>query len=91
VGAAPTSPQLLLRALVICFLMTGGAILAVTGLVLYFAPSGPHSGQERVLGLAKGFWRDLHAYTAFSMFAIAAAHITLNRRALVEYLSLALE
>ena len=87
----PMSPQLLLRRLVICLLMAGGAILAVTGLIPYFALLGPHSGQERVLGLAKGFWVDLYAYTVLSIIAIAAARITPNRKALVEYSGRALE
>lgn len=75
-----------IRAVVILLLATAGTILAFTGLVLYFAPSGPQSGQTLVLGLPKHFWNNLHTYTAFSIIGFASLHIWLNRRSLKFYL-----
>jgi mannose/fructose/N-acetylgalactosamine-specific phosphotransferase system component IIC len=80
------NPRLLPRVLVVSLLITGGLLTALTGFVLYFAPSGPQSGQTLLLGFTKDFWKNLHIYTAFSLIGIVAAHITLNRRTLIYYL-----
>jgi hypothetical protein len=85
------NPRLLPRVLVVSLLITGGLIMALTGFVLYFAPSGPQSGQTLLLGFTKEFWKNLHAYTAFSLIGVAAMHVTLNRRTLMFYLKQAIK
>ncbi|MEM0276420.1 DUF4405 domain-containing protein [Pyrobaculum sp.] len=79
-----------IRAIVILLLATSGAILAFTGLVMFFEEpgplSGPQSGQILLPELSRHFWRNLHTYAAFSIIGIAALHIWLNRRSLKLYL-----
>ncbi|MGB9706146.1 MAG: DUF4405 domain-containing protein [Pyrobaculum sp.] len=75
-----------IRAVVIYLLATAGIMLALSGLVLYFAPSGPGSGHQIILGATKDMWKNIHTYAAFSILAFAAAHVVLNRRSLIFYI-----
>ncbi|ACB40102.1 conserved hypothetical protein [Pyrobaculum neutrophilum V24Sta] len=78
-------PSLFIRAIVIMLLIASGVIMAISGVVLYFAPSGPGSGNAVILGATKHFWNNLHTYTGFSIIGLATAHVILNRRSLLFY------
>ncbi|WP_202318967.1 DUF4405 domain-containing protein [Archaeoglobus neptunius] len=65
-------------------LIIGLAVMTVTGVGLYFAPSGrvARATDWTWLGLDKHTLGDVHAYFGFTMIAIALIHLSLNWRPL---------
>ncbi len=59
-----------------------GAILLLSGVVLYFAPHAPGSGDIQLLGLEKRTWETIHDYSGFLMGGLVTLHVYLNFRPL---------
>ncbi len=59
-------------------LLSLGVFQSISGLVLFFAPTGRFSGRYEILGLKKEVWKDLHSYTGFIIISLAILHLVLN-------------
>ena len=75
-----------LRAVVSLCMIALGLFQAVSGLILFFAPHGPHSGNVLLFGLTKRVWRYYHEYVGLVIIAVAVLHFTLNWRMFVKEL-----
>ncbi len=60
----------------------GWVVVAVTGFLLYFAPTGRRSGREVILWLTKSEWKDVHFWVAVGIAAVTIGHVVLNRKGL---------
>lgn len=79
----PVKVKVYTRAVVAIMLITVWVLVAVTGLILWLAPSGPQSGRQTLLlGLTKSGWSDVHFWVAVAVFTITLAHIIIDWRAL---------
>lgn len=63
-----------------------GLVSLFTGLVLYFWPHGPRSGQLVIMGLNKVGWSDLHTYSSMLALLIIAVHLVLNWKSIKLYM-----
>ena len=71
------------RAWVAAALIATWVIVAVSGVLLWLAPEGKHSGQaELFLGLNKQEWGDIHWWVAVATMAVTAMHLVIDWRAL---------
>lgn len=62
-----------------------GLVSLFTGLVLYFWPHGPRSGQLIFMGLNKAGWSDLHVYSSMLTLVVLIVHLVLNWRSIKLY------
>jgi len=76
------------RSLVSFYLLFGGIVLLVSGVVLFIAPVGrvAHSTDWRLLGLEKGQWEAVHAISGYVSILFAVVHLVLNWKMLLNYL-----
>jgi ABC-type Fe3+-siderophore transport system permease subunit len=76
------------RALTALLMLLSFALLASTGLILFFAPRGriANATSWDLLGLSRWQWEDLHASFALLMLAAALPHIWMNRKPLLNHL-----
>jgi len=59
------------------------SFVAISGLILWLAPSGPRSGRQLLLlGLTKGEWSDVHSWIALATFLVTIVHIVIDWKAL---------
>jgi cytochrome b subunit of formate dehydrogenase len=71
------------RAIVAIMLITGWCLTAITGLVLWAAPTGPRAGWRVIfLGLTKGDWNQIHFWLGVAVIAVTLIHIVLDWKAL---------
>ena len=71
------------RAVVSIMLITTWSLVALSGLVLWLAPSGPRSGRELLLfGLTKHEWGDVHFWIAVATILVTIVHIMIDWKAL---------
>lgn len=71
------------RAVVAIMLITAWSLLALSGLVLWLASSGPRTGRQLLLfGLTKGEWSDVHFWIAVTTILVTIVHIVIDRKAL---------
>ncbi len=78
-----------LRMFLVLSLIALGMILTISGIVLYFAPSGRFYARTTMfLGLTKSQWTLIHDLSGFITVGIALSHLILNRRPLLIYLRL---
>jgi cytochrome b subunit of formate dehydrogenase len=59
--------------LLIVFLIT-----AITGLVLFFMPTGPKSSLTSFLGIIKHTWTDIHNWVGIAFILIVMLHFLLH-------------
>jgi hypothetical protein len=72
------------RAIVAIMLITVWALVALSGLVLYLAPSGQRSGRQLLLmDLTKNQWSEVHFWIAMATFLITIVHIIVDWKALM--------
>ncbi|MEM1708583.1 MAG: DUF4405 domain-containing protein [Nitrososphaerota archaeon] len=62
-----------------------GLVSLFTGLVLYFWPHGPRSGQLIIMGLNKTGWSDLHVYFSMLALLVIVVHLILNWKSIKLY------
>lgn len=53
-------------------------VTAVTGVVLFFIPSGNRSGYTEVFGVIKQVWSEWHQWFGIVMIALALIHFLLH-------------
>ncbi|GAI02377.1 unnamed protein product [marine sediment metagenome] len=79
------------RAVVAIMLITVWSLVALTGLLLWLAPSGPRSGQQLLLlEMTKHEWGDVHFWIAVAVVVVTVVHLIIDWRALrglVRYLT----
>ncbi len=77
-----------IRTVIDVMLLAGFVVMLVTGLGLYFAPSGRIAREIgwTWLGLDKHTLGDVHAYFGFTMICVAIVHLTLNWKPLTSLL-----
>jgi hypothetical protein len=64
-------------------LITVWSLVALTGLLLWLAPSGPQSGRQLLLlGLTKGEWGDVHFWIGVATVVVTLTHLIIDWRAL---------
>jgi len=73
-----------LRILITLSLLFLGALVAVSGVILYFAPAGKAGGVPIVP--KKRQLISVHSYSGFIVIGLAIIHLILNRRPLIAYL-----
>ena len=87
----PVKVKIYARAVVALLLITTWGLVALSGLVLWLAPSGPRSGrQSLLLGLTKSEWSEVHFWIAVAAFVVTVVHIIIDWKALrgvVRYLT----
>lgn len=79
-----------MRALIAIALIVLWGLAAMTGFLLYLAPTGPRSGRLILLFLTKAQWGDVHFWMSIAASAITIVHIAIDWRALkacVRYLT----
>lgn len=76
------------RAYVSLLLLLAGVLLAVSGVVLYVAPSGriAKTVEWRMLGFDKGQWEALHTVFGFVFLYFSYLHVRYNWRSILSYL-----
>jgi len=71
------------RAVVAIMLIIVWGLVAITGLLLWLAPSGPQSGRQLLLfNLTKSEWGDIHFWVAVAVFIVTVVHIIIDWKAL---------
>ena len=79
----PVKVKIYARAVVAIMLITVWSLVALTGLLLWLAPSGPQSGRQPLLfELTKGEWGDIHFWIAVATVAVTLIHLIIDWRAL---------
>ncbi|HEX76697.1 MAG TPA: DUF4405 domain-containing protein [Dehalococcoidia bacterium] len=79
----PIKIKVYARAIVAILLITVWSLVALSGLILWLAPSGPRSGRQLLLlGLTKGEWGDMHFWIAVATFLVTIVHIAVDWKAL---------
>ncbi len=76
------------RAVVAVALIAVGLFQAVSGVLLFFGPKGPHTGKSLILGVEKEIWSTYHEYLGFVIIGLAVIHFLLNWRMFVRELQL---
>jgi hypothetical protein len=70
------------RAAIAFALIVLWAISALTGFLLYIAPTGPRSGRLVLLFLTKAAWGDVHFWISIAAGIITIIHIMIDWKAL---------
>lgn len=71
------------RAVVAILLIAAWSLVAISGLVLWLAPSGPRSGRQLLLfELTKSGWSDVHFWIAIATIVVTIVHIIIDWKAL---------
>lgn len=79
----PIKVKVYSRAVVAIMLITVWSLVALTGLLLWLAPSGPQSGRQLLLlGLTKGEWGDVHFWIGVATVVVTLIHLIIDWRAL---------
>lgn len=79
----PIKIKVYARAIVAILLITAWSLVALSGLLLWLAPSGSRSGRQLLLlGLTKGEWSDVHFWLAVAAFLVMIVHIAVDWKAL---------
>jgi hypothetical protein len=72
-----------IRAWIAMTLIAAWSLAALSGFLLWLAPSGPRSGwQVLFLGLTKRQWGDVHFWVSVAALGVTIAHVIIDRRAL---------
>ncbi len=62
-----------------------GILSLATGLILYFWPHGPRSGQLVIFGLTKNGWAELHTWFSILALIVILIHLAVNRTSIMMY------
>lgn len=63
-------------------LLVAWSLSALTGFLLYAAPTGPRSGWTVLLFLTKSGWGDVHFWISVAAVIVTAVHLVIDRKAL---------
>ncbi|WP_456328164.1 DUF4405 domain-containing protein [Archaeoglobus sp.] len=66
------------RALIVLVLMALGLFQLVSGLILFFMPSGHGYRKFLVCGLVRHVWREYHLYVGLVITVVVVVHFILN-------------
>ena len=87
----PIKIKVYARAIVAIVLIIVWVLVALTGLLLWLAPSGQRSGQQLLLmDLTKSEWGDIHFWVSVAALCVTVIHLIIDWRALrgcVRYLT----
>jgi len=87
----PIKVKVYARAVVAIMLVTVWTLVALSGLVLWLAPSGQGAGRQLLLmGLTKSEWGDTHFWIAVAVMIVTVIHMIIDWKALrgvVRYLA----
>ena len=79
----PIKVKIYARAVVAIMLIIVWSLVALTGLLLWLAPSGQRSGRQLLLfELTKSEWGDVHFWIAVATVVVTLAHIIIDWKAL---------
>jgi hypothetical protein len=79
----PVKAKVYTRAVIAILLIAGWCLTAVTGFILWAAPTGPRAGWQVIfLGLTKHDWGEIHLWFGVAIIAITLIHIALDWKAL---------
>ena len=79
----PIKVKVYARAVIAIMLITVWSLVALTGLLLWLAPSGPRSGQIPLLfEMTKHEWGDIHFWIAVATVVVTLVHLVIDWRAL---------
>ncbi len=67
--------RLTTRFLIFWGMVVSGVVTLISGLILWFAPHGPHSKEVILYGLQKSTWLDIHPYVALLAIGLVAVHL----------------
>lgn len=70
------------RATVAIVLFALWGLSALTGFLLYVAPTGPRSGWIVLLFMTKSGWGEVHFWVSVAAAIVTAVHVTIDRKAL---------
>ncbi|MCD6290583.1 MAG: DUF4405 domain-containing protein [Anaerolineae bacterium] len=71
-----------IRSIVAIALIIVWTASTLTGLILYVAPHGPHSGEATLLFLTKGQWGDVHLWVSVVAVVVTIFHLVIDWHAL---------
>lgn len=74
-----------LRIFIFLLAVAFGILSLITGLILYFWPHGPRSGQLIILGITKAGWGELHTWVSLLALVVIAVHLVVNRASIRLY------
>jgi hypothetical protein len=69
------------RAIVAIALFVFWGLSALTGFLLYVAPTGPRSGWIVLLFLTKSEWGDVHFWASVAAVTVTVVHLVIDRKA----------
>ena len=79
----PIKIKVYFRAVSAILLLIVWALVTVTGVIIWAAPSGQRSGQRPLLfDLTKSEWGDIHFWVAVGTIAVTIIHIIIDWKAL---------
>jgi hypothetical protein len=70
------------RAVIASALIVLWAVSALTGFLLYVAPTGQRSGRLILLFLTKGAWGDVHFWISLAAGIVTIIHVAIDWKAL---------
>ncbi|MEM4155840.1 MAG: DUF4405 domain-containing protein [Archaeoglobaceae archaeon] len=73
------------RILIFAIALALGILSLITGLILYFWPHGPRSGQLIIFGMTKLGWSELHTYASILALIVIVVHLIVNRTSIRLY------
>ncbi|MEM2086676.1 MAG: DUF4405 domain-containing protein [Archaeoglobaceae archaeon] len=73
------------RILIFAIALALGILSLITGLILYFWPHGPRSGQLIIFGMTKSGWSELHTYASILALIVILVHLIVNRTSIRLY------
>jgi hypothetical protein len=71
-----------IRAVIASALIIFWAISALSGFLLYIAPTGPRSGRLTLLFFTKTGWKDIHFWISVIAIVITVIHVIIDWKAL---------
>lgn len=79
----PVKVKVYLRAVTAISLLIVWALVTLTGILIWAAPSGQRSGQQLLLfDLTKSEWGNIHFWVAVGTVAVTLVHIIIDWKAL---------
>jgi hypothetical protein len=79
----PIKVKVYLRAVTAISLLIVWALVTISGILIWAAPSGQRSGQQLLLfDLTKSEWGDIHFWVAAATVAVTLVHIIIDWKAL---------
>lgn len=72
------------RAVIAIIMLAAWLLVAFSGLILWLAPEGPHSGRTPLLfELTKSDWKDVHLWIAAVTLVITVIHVIIDWKTLI--------